>query len=160
MPPTAQVSTRILGRRTAPSPPFLIPNRVPHGFTQDPSTDLGLLAGERRLRTPRAGPPDAHRARPAVASRRSCAAYTWLRASAARADRAGAAPARAAHALRTSAALAGASYAVGAGAARALRDRHWGVVERWAGDGALRISTTRDTQASPAASGGARSVNV
>ena len=23
-----------------PVPPFLIPNRVPHGFTQDPSTDL------------------------------------------------------------------------------------------------------------------------
>ena len=34
-----QVSTRILGRRTAPFPPFLIPHRVPHGFTQDPSTD-------------------------------------------------------------------------------------------------------------------------
>ena len=32
-------STRILGRRTAPFPPFLIPNHVPHGFTQDPSTD-------------------------------------------------------------------------------------------------------------------------
>ena len=28
-----------MGRRTAPFPPFLIPNRVPHGFTQDPSTD-------------------------------------------------------------------------------------------------------------------------
>ena len=28
-----QVSTRILGRRTAPFPPFLIPCRVPHGFT-------------------------------------------------------------------------------------------------------------------------------
>ena len=27
------VSTRILGRRTAPFPPFLIPYRVPHGFT-------------------------------------------------------------------------------------------------------------------------------
>ena len=26
-------STRILGRRTAPFPPFLIPKRVPHGFT-------------------------------------------------------------------------------------------------------------------------------
>ena len=35
----AQVSTRILGRRTAPCPPFLIPTRVPRGFTQDPSTD-------------------------------------------------------------------------------------------------------------------------
>ena len=35
-----QVSTRILGRRTAPFPPFLIYNRVPHGFTQDPSTKL------------------------------------------------------------------------------------------------------------------------
>ena len=33
------MSTRILGRRTAPFTPFLIPNRVPHGFTQDPSTD-------------------------------------------------------------------------------------------------------------------------
>ena len=28
-----QVSTRILGRRTAPFPPFLIHHRVPHGFT-------------------------------------------------------------------------------------------------------------------------------
>ena len=27
------VSTRILGRRTAPFPPVLIPHRVPHGFT-------------------------------------------------------------------------------------------------------------------------------
>ena len=27
-----QVSTRTLGRRTAPFPPFLIPHRVPHGF--------------------------------------------------------------------------------------------------------------------------------
>ena len=35
-----QVSTRILGRRTAPFPPYLIPNRVPHCFTQEPSTDL------------------------------------------------------------------------------------------------------------------------
>ena len=38
-PATFQVSTRILGRRTAPCPPFLIPNRVPHGVTQDPSSD-------------------------------------------------------------------------------------------------------------------------
>ena len=36
-------STRILGRRTAPFPPFLIPSRVPHGFTQDPSTDRVVL---------------------------------------------------------------------------------------------------------------------
>ena len=28
-----KVSTRILGRRTAPYPPFLIPYRVPRGFT-------------------------------------------------------------------------------------------------------------------------------
>ena len=28
-----QVSTRILGRRTAPFPPFLIPHRVPRGCT-------------------------------------------------------------------------------------------------------------------------------
>ena len=28
-----QVSTRILGGRTAPFAPFLIPYRVPHGFT-------------------------------------------------------------------------------------------------------------------------------
>ena len=38
-PPTyyaPQVSTRILGRRTAPFPPFLTPCRVPHGSTQDP----------------------------------------------------------------------------------------------------------------------------
>ena len=28
----ARFSTRILGRRTAPFPPFLFPNRVPHGF--------------------------------------------------------------------------------------------------------------------------------
>ena len=27
------VSTGILGRRMAPFPPFLIPHRVPHGFT-------------------------------------------------------------------------------------------------------------------------------
>ena len=27
-----QVSTLILGRRTAPSPPFRIPGHVPHGF--------------------------------------------------------------------------------------------------------------------------------
>ena len=40
-------STRILGRRTAPFPPFLIPSRVPHGFTQDPSTDRAAA------RTPR-----------------------------------------------------------------------------------------------------------
>ena len=26
------ISTRILGRRTAPFPPFLIPSRIPHGF--------------------------------------------------------------------------------------------------------------------------------
>ena len=32
-------STRILGRRTAPFPPFRIPHRAPRGFTQDPSTD-------------------------------------------------------------------------------------------------------------------------
>ena len=36
--PRGILSTRILGRRTAPSAPFLIPNRAPHGFTQDPST--------------------------------------------------------------------------------------------------------------------------
>ena len=30
------ISTRILGRRAAPFPPFRITNRVPHGFTQDP----------------------------------------------------------------------------------------------------------------------------
>ena len=34
-----QISTRMLGRRTAPFPPFIIPYRVPHGLTQDPSTD-------------------------------------------------------------------------------------------------------------------------
>ena len=39
----SQVSTRILGRRMAPIPPFLIPNRVSHGFTQDPSTDRAPL---------------------------------------------------------------------------------------------------------------------
>ena len=27
------MSTRILGRRTAPFPPFLIPNRAPYGVT-------------------------------------------------------------------------------------------------------------------------------
>ena len=32
--PLASPSTRILGRRMAPSQPFLIPNRVPHGVTQ------------------------------------------------------------------------------------------------------------------------------
>ena len=30
---TKDAATRILGRRTAPFPPFLIPDRVPHGFT-------------------------------------------------------------------------------------------------------------------------------
>ena len=30
--PRRRASTRILGRRTAPFPPFLIPSRVPHGF--------------------------------------------------------------------------------------------------------------------------------
>ena len=39
-----QVSTTILGRRMAPFLPFLIPNRVPHGFAQDPSTNLVLPA--------------------------------------------------------------------------------------------------------------------
>ena len=43
---TAQVSTRILGSRTAPFIPFLFPYRVPHGFTQDPSTDLALVAAQ------------------------------------------------------------------------------------------------------------------
>ena len=33
------VSTRIVGRRTAPCTTFLIPDRVPRDFTQDPSTD-------------------------------------------------------------------------------------------------------------------------
>ena len=32
-------STRILGRPTAPFPPFRIPHRVPRGFTQYPGTD-------------------------------------------------------------------------------------------------------------------------
>ena len=36
--PRGILSSRILGRRTARIPPFLIPNRAPHGFTQDPST--------------------------------------------------------------------------------------------------------------------------
>ena len=44
-----QVSTRILGRRTAPLPPFLISNRVPHGFAQDLST-YTRLAPRRRSR--------------------------------------------------------------------------------------------------------------
>ena len=44
-PREAQVSTRILGRRTVITP-FLIPNRVPHGFTQEPSTD-GLTCAAR-----------------------------------------------------------------------------------------------------------------
>ena len=38
-----QVSTRILGRRTALFTPFLILNLVPRGFTQDPSTDRAHL---------------------------------------------------------------------------------------------------------------------
>ena len=33
------ISTRILGRRTVPFLPFLIPHHVPRGFTQYPSTD-------------------------------------------------------------------------------------------------------------------------
>ena len=37
----SHVSTRILGSRTAPYPPFLIYIRAPHGSTQDPSTHLG-----------------------------------------------------------------------------------------------------------------------
>ena len=41
-PPLLHASTRILGRRTAPFPPLLIPYSVPHGVTQDPSTDLPL----------------------------------------------------------------------------------------------------------------------
>ena len=32
-------STSILGRRTVPCSPVFIPNTIPHGFTQDPSTD-------------------------------------------------------------------------------------------------------------------------
>ena len=32
-------STSILGRRTVPCSPVFIPNSIPHGFTQDPSTD-------------------------------------------------------------------------------------------------------------------------
>ena len=35
-----KVSTRILGRLTAPFPPFHITHRVPHGYTQYPSTDV------------------------------------------------------------------------------------------------------------------------
>ena len=54
------ISARVLGRRTAPFSPFLIPNRVPHGFTHDPSTDHSthLLpsrdrsAASRRVPTP------------------------------------------------------------------------------------------------------------
>ena len=44
---TLELSTRILGRRTAPFSPFPIPHRVPRGFLpQDPSTDARLdLAG-------------------------------------------------------------------------------------------------------------------
>ena len=44
---TLQVSTRILGGRTAPFPPFLIPNRVPRGLTLKPRTvrwRVGALA--------------------------------------------------------------------------------------------------------------------
>ena len=37
-------STRILGRRMAPFPTFLIPNRVPHDLTQDPSTQVLVYA--------------------------------------------------------------------------------------------------------------------
>ena len=44
LPRTMQVSTRILGRRTAPFPPFLIPDRVPRGVTQDSSTDVAPAA--------------------------------------------------------------------------------------------------------------------
>ena len=51
-------STRMLGRRAAPVPPFLIPNRVPHGSTQYPSTNpkrVPLVSTGRRpcLRAPR-----------------------------------------------------------------------------------------------------------
>ena len=44
-------STRKLGRRMAPVPPFLIPYRIPHGFTQDPSTDEGDCFAWRRAAT-------------------------------------------------------------------------------------------------------------
>ena len=44
----SSVSTRILGRRTASFTPFLIPNRVPHDVTQDPSTDPGAPRRWRR----------------------------------------------------------------------------------------------------------------
>ena len=47
-----KVSTRILGRRTAPYPPFLVPYRVPYGFTRDPSTDPKILMPSRLLKRP------------------------------------------------------------------------------------------------------------
>ena len=43
-----ETSTRILGRRTAPFPAFLIPYRVPHGFTQYPSTDQEAMTDHTR----------------------------------------------------------------------------------------------------------------
>ena len=61
VPEHAQVSTRILGRRTAPFPPFLIDNRVPRGFYQDPinSTDSrgGACRTPARSRRSRSGWP-------------------------------------------------------------------------------------------------------
>ena len=45
-----KASTRILGRRTAPVPPFLIYNRVPYGFTQDPGTGrVGVVPNAPKL---------------------------------------------------------------------------------------------------------------
>ena len=43
-----QFSTRILGRRTAPFSPFLIPDRVPRGFTLDPSRHRSKNDSRRR----------------------------------------------------------------------------------------------------------------
>ena len=47
-----EVSTRILGRRTAPFPPFFIPSHVPRGITQDPSTDRPPRVGDAPLAAP------------------------------------------------------------------------------------------------------------
>ena len=45
-----QVSTTmILGRRTRPLPPLRIPDRVPHCFTQEPSTDRAHLRARGRV---------------------------------------------------------------------------------------------------------------
>ena len=52
-------STMILGRRTMPFPPSLIPNRIPHGFT--PGYGFSLSVGSSALLTLQADPGSCYR---------------------------------------------------------------------------------------------------